>query len=66
MAADLDFVNKFEVFYRADIRNVNSSAKSWSFDDFKEACKSEKTDAYSSEVEEDYTGWEALLTLKRY
>jgi len=36
------------------------------FEDFKEACKSEKIDAYSHEVEEDYREWEALLTLKRY
>lgn len=36
------------------------------FEDFKEACKSEKIDAYSYEVEEDYREWEALLTLKRY
>jgi len=37
-----------------------------SFEDFQEACKSGKIDAYSHEVEEDYREWEALLTLKRY
>lgn len=68
-AALLTMIREYLQLKTKDIeRRINEYEKKhgMSFQDFKEACKSEKIDAYSHQIEEDYREWEALHSLKKY